>query len=641
MSEEFNNGEISGIEQAEGADATEQPASQNTGSVGSNTTYSWVNPRINAQAREHGVVNEEMEKHAAERVEGVRDVYSGTQQSGQTENNSSNGPVCQPHAWTQSQGGGQYTQPDYQNPGGGQHPHQNPGGGQYAQPDYQNPGGNQYRESASGENVNLNQQAGPQSGSGYQYHQEDVRNQGGNQYQNGSQSQRGYYHVNDSVQENPHVRPQKKRRTKKPAGPMSMGKRWAVNISMAVVFGLIAGSVAYGVYYAGNKANGGGSTPVIQNTAVASGSEGTDGVKGTGATGSEGGYTVAEVAKNAMPSMVAISTETVETVQSFFGTYSQTVPASGSGVIVGQNDDELLIATNNHVVEGANKVSVAFIDDTTVEAQIKGTDSDNDLAVVAVDLGDIPQETMEEIKIATLGDSDALQIGEGVVAIGNALGYGQSVTNGIVSAVNRTVQTQSETTGETTESDGLIQTNAAINPGNSGGALLNMKGELIGINEAKYSSTSVEGMGFAIPLAKAEPILENLMSMQTRSKVSDSDASYIGITGKNVSAEISSDYGVPIGVLVSTVEADGPADKAGIKERDVITSLDGRNIKSMADLKGALEYYAKGETVEVTIQRMDDGEYKEQTVSVTLGDRSRMKVTDEPQRQPQSDPFGN
>ena len=250
---------------------------------------------------------------------------------------------------------------------------------------------------------------------------------------------------------------------------------------------------------------------------------------------------------------------------------------------------------------------------------------------------------MSAIKIATLGDSDELEIGEEVVAIGNALGYGQSVTNGIVSAVNRTVSTQDEATGATTESDGLIQTNAAINPGNSGGALLNMRGELIGINEAKYSSTSVEGMGFAIPLAKAEPILQNLMSIQTRSKVDDNDASYIGITGKNVSSDTNNAYGIPVGVFVDSLEEGGPAEKAGIKSGDIITELDGRKITTMNDLKGALEYYAKGETIEVKIQRMGDGEYKEQTLTVTLGAKSDMQTTTQNQsnqRQQQRNPFG-
>lgn len=555
MSDEFNydekyqkSGEAAGTSEymgdTENTESTEKVKSsaqtQNMDAQESAATYSWVNPRINREARDSGVDSEDMARHAAERVE--------------------------------------------------------------SQPQQSEPSANQH----------------------------------------------AYYHVNQNITPEPmQKKPEKQKRThKKSSGPamtrpMGMGKKWAVNIAMALVFGLVAGSVTYGVNYMGNKLNGDGTTPAIQNTAVASGDKNSEGVKAASTSGTGGSYNYSEVAKNAMPSMVAISTETVETVQSFFGTYSQTIPASGSGVIVGQNDQELLIATNNHVVTGATKVSVAFIDDTAVAAQIKGTDADNDLAVVAVKLEDIPAETMSEIKIATLGDSDELEIGEEVVAIGNALGYGQSVTNGIISAVDRTVSTQDEATGATSESTGLIQTNAAINPGNSGGALLNMKGELVGINEAKYSSTSVEGMGFAIPLAKAEPILQNLMSLQTRNKVDESDASYIGITGKNVSSDTNEAYGIPVGVFVDSLEESGPAETAGIKAGDIITEIDGRKVTTMDDLKGALEYYAKGEKVEVKVQRMGDGEYQEKTLTVILGAKSDMKTTtQEPSGQGQKNPFG-
>jgi len=459
-------------------------------------------------------------------------------------------------------------------------------------------------------------------------------------------NQREYYHINKPKQpEHNEKSPDKKSKKAKKAEHMTSngsrkpntGKRWATNISMALVFGLVAGSVMYGVNYVGGRINGTDSQQTIQNTAVAT--EKSDGVTTTSSTTKQGTFTVAEVANSAMPSMVAISTETVENIQSFFGTYSQTVPASGSGVIVGKNDKELLIATNNHVVKGAQKVSVAFIDDNAVEAQIKGTDTDNDLAVVAVKLSDVPEETKSEIKVASLGNSDELQIGESVVAIGNALGYGQSVTNGIVSAKERTVQAQDDA-GNPEESQGLIQTNAAINPGNSGGALLNMKGELIGINEAKYSDTSVEGMGFAIPLSKAEPILKDLMNMQTRDKVDENNASYLGITGTDVSADANQAYGVPVGVVVQDVEENGPADKAGIKSKDVIVGFDDRKITSMADLLSALEYYGKGEKVEVKIKRMGEGDYKEQKVTVTLGAKSDQKQTTQNPQTQQVNPFG-
>lgn len=592
MSEEFNknvenNQDIENKENVKPASSEQQ--SSGTGTTDS--TYSWVNPKINGGGSDSGIANEDMAKHAAENVNTTS--HTGHQTSQMYQNTSAGGNA----SGSESYNGGNGQSAQSQSP-------QNQS--------TQNQSGNHYGQYNSG-------QTG--GGQGAQNHQ------------------RAYYQVNEAVPGHDKTVSRKRNKAHKPGESSGMGRRWAINVSMALVFGLVAGAVMYGVNYAGGQINGNQTTPAIQNTAVASGDS--NGVKTTSSSNTGGTYTVAEVAKSAMPSMVAISTETVETVESFFGTYSQTLPASGSGVIVGQNDDELLIATNNHVVDGANKVSVAFIDDTAVEAQIKGTDSDNDLAVVAVKLADIPEETMSEIQIATLGDSDSLEIGEEVVAIGNALGYGQSVTNGIISATNRSVQTQSEATGTASESTDLIQTNAAINPGNSGGALLNMKGELIGINEAKYSDTSVEGMGFAIPLSKAEPILQDLMNMQTRNKVEDSDASYIGISGTDVSSQINSNYSIPVGVYVKSVEEGGPAANAGIRETDVITELDGRKITTMDDLKSALEFYAKGESIDVKIQRMGDGEYKEQTVSVTLGAKSDMKTsTPEDPNQNQNSPFG-
>lgn len=564
MSEEFKDMEHSGAEESGNPENTQET---------SNTTYSWVNPKVQGRTPAGSDERErEIAKHAAESVE-----LGGGEQQSQT-----------------AQAAGHHAQ--------------SPSGAEQAQSAQE-----QFKSRAAGEG---------QYGNGSQGRQENSWQSG----QSAEHRQHPYYRVNEPFNQQPAGNRAARRTKKKEKGrrPMGTGKKWALNLSMALVFGLVAGGVMYGVNYLGGELNPQTATPVIQNTTTASGSA--EGVS-VSSSGEEGAYTVQQVAANAMPSMVAISTETVETVQSFFGTYNQTVPASGSGVIVGQNETELLIATNNHVVEGASKLSVAFIDDETVEAQVKGTDADADLAVVAVQLSDIPQDTRSQIKVATLGDSDALEIGEGVVAIGNALGYGQSVTDGIISALDRKVQTQSETTGQVTESDGLIQTNAAINPGNSGGALLNMKGELIGINEAKYSSTSVEGMGFAIPLSKAEPILENLMSLTTRSKVDDEDASYLGITGMNVSEEVHNYYDVPLGVLVDEVEKDGPADKAGIQAKDVITEIDGRKITTMTDLQNNLQYYAKGETVELKIQRMSEGGYTEQTVSVTLGDKADMQIS--------------
>lgn len=421
--------------------------------------------------------------------------------------------------------------------------------------------------------------------------------------------------------------PQPQDHKKKAKKPMSTAKKWGMTLAMAACFGLVAGGVFIGTTAVGTKVI---STtekteevtiPATTTTTAAESSDTSDTVKATGE------MSVKDVASSAMPSLVAISTTTVEEVETFFGTTSQEVPASGTGVIVGQNDDELLIATNNHVVSGATSLSVSFIDDETVEGQIKGTDADNDLAVVAVKLSDIKDETKSQIKIAVMGNSDDLEVGDQVVAIGNALGTGQSLTSGYVSAKDRTISSQDESTGETITSEGLIQTDAAINPGNSGGALLNMNGELIGINEAKYSSTQVEGMGFAIPISKAEPILQNLMNLTTRYKVSDDEAAYIGINMADVSADVSQNYGIPTGVCIMSVVDGSPAADAGFKKGDVITTFDGRSISNAKGLKETLTYYAAGETVDVTVQRADNGEYKEVTLTLTLGSAADMPQT--------------
>ena len=371
---------------------------------------------------------------------------------------------------------------------------------------------------------------------------------------------------------------EKKSREKK---PVTAGKKWAGVVAMALVFGLVAGGTMVGVNAAGSyleeRADAADKISQTQTT-------GSDSNTGSSA-GSQTG-TVAEVAKNAMPSVVTISTMSVEEMRSFFGgTQQYKVEGAGTGVIVGKNDSELLIATNNHVVEGATSLSVGFIDEESVAGEIKGTDVENDLAVVAVKLSDIPDDTMNQIKIATVGDSDELQLGDQVVAIGNALGYGQSVTSGYVSALDRDL-TLTDQNGTTINSTGLIQTDAAINEGNSGGALLNMNGGLIGINEAKTASsstgTSVDNIGFAIPIDKAETSLKQLMNLTTREKVDASQASYLGIAGQDVSSEVTELYGIPSGVVVSEVVENGPADEAGVKKGDILTELDGRSISSMA-----------------------------------------------------------
>ncbi len=425
----------------------------------------------------------------------------------------------------------------------------------------------------------------------------------------------------------------KKSKVKKPRKPMTAGRKWAATVAMALVFGVVAGGTMYGVNRAADYFDGDDNT-VVQTTqplAQTDTSGGSDSETVSASAGAAG--TVKEVAKNAMPSLVTISTMSVEEMQSFFGgTQQYEVEGAGTGVIVGQNDSELLIATNNHVVQGAQSLSVGFIDEASVEGKIKGSDSSNDLAVVSVNLSDIPQETMNAIKIATLGDSDELELGDQVVAIGNALGYGQSVTSGYVSAMDRDL-TLTDNSGNTIESTGLIQTDAPINSGNSGGALLNMKGELVGINEAKSSMTSsgttVDGIGFAIPIAKAEPILEKLMELPTRDKVDESQASFLGIEGVNVTSDASEMYGMPTGVGISTVIEDGPAEAAGVKRGDVLTELDGRSISNMDELKDALQYYAAGEQVKIVVQRSDEGEYKPVELTVTLGAASEMNQQQE------------
>ena len=411
---------------------------------------------------------------------------------------------------------------------------------------------------------------------------------------------------------------QKKEKKVREKKPMTTGRKWVTVVAMALVFGLIAGGTMFGVNAAGNYLAGNDSSSdqvgQTQTTSSDSNSSSSDG---------SGQGTVAEVAKNAMPSVVTISTMSVEEMRSFFGgTQQYEVEGAGTGVIVGENDTELLIATNNHVVEGATSLSVGFIDEESVEGEVKGTDVNNDLAVVSVKLSDIPEDTMNQIKIATVGDSDDLQLGDQVVAIGNALGYGQSVTSGYVSALDRDL-TLTDQSGTTINSTGLIQTDAAINEGNSGGALLNMKGELIGINEAKSSSTStgaaVDNIGFAIPIDKAEESLQQLMNLKTREKVDASQASYLGIRGEDVSAEASELYGIPTGAVITEIVENGPANQAGVKKGDILTELDGRSISSMAQLQDVLQYYAAGETVDLVVQRSDNGEYQAQTLSITLG----------------------
>lgn len=428
-----------------------------------------------------------------------------------------------------------------------------------------------------------------------------------------------------------------------------LAKKFGLTITMALIFGLVAGLVFQGVNLVSKKVIGTQENGTVENVQmVPNDSDADRDSSKTASAAAVSSLSVADIAKNAMPSVVAITAVSVQEVQSFFGgTQQYEGVGSGSGIIIGQNDDELLIATNNHVVADARNLSVSFYGDeidasalsseeaqygqnmenvakeyakNSVSAQIKGTDADNDLAVIAVQKKDIPEETMAEIKVASMGSSDDLVVGEQVVAIGNALGYGQSVTSGYVSALNRRIDTD-----EAGTADDLIQTDAAINPGNSGGALLNMSGEVIGINSAKFADETVEGMGFAIPVATAQPILDELMSRETRMKVSEDEAAYIGISCKEVSAEVSQMYGIPTGVFVAEATEGGPAEKAGIKSGDIITKIDGTKITSYNELTEQLQYYAAGETIDFVVQRADGGEYKDVTVTITLGSKKDAK----------------
>lgn len=364
--------------------------------------------------------------------------------------------------------------------------------------------------------------------------------------------------------------------------------------------------------------------------------------KDTGST-AKGNLDVSEIASEALPSIVSITTKSVQEVQNYFGMYGmygyapqqqeQEVEGSGSGIIVGKNDDELLIATNYHVVEGADTLSVAFTDGNAVEASVKGFDEERDLAVVSVSLDDVEDDTMDAISIAKIGSSDDLKVGEQVIAIGNALGYGQSVTTGIVSAKNRRMDSDNNTvtdgSDDSSEGVNLIQTDAAINPGNSGGALLNMEGEVVGINSAKLASTEVEGMGYAIAISDVTDILQNLMNETSRDKLDDSEHGVLGIKGSSVSSEAVQMYGIPAGVFVKKVTEGGAADKAGLKANSVITEFNGKTVSSINQLIEYLSYYEPDEEVELTVQVPHGTSYKEETVKVTLDENTDADDSDD------------
>ena len=400
--------------------------------------------------------------------------------------------------------------------------------------------------------------------------------------------------------------PQKDPKAPKPK--KGYAKKVALVVGAAVLFGAVGGVTMQGTSYLTGKLLGKNTKSTVGTTKTVSNAKLTT---STSTVTSD----VSDIVENTLPSIVSITNMSVQEVQNFFGGISQQESESaGSGIIISQNDSELLVVTNNHVVEGSDTLTVTFNDGNSVEAQIKGTDSARDLAVVAVPLDKISDDTMNAIKVATLGDSDSLKVGEPAIAIGNALGYGQSVTTGIVSATGRTI-------------DGFdgeyIQTDAAINPGNSGGALLNANGEVIGINSAKINSSAVEGMGFAIPISDASDVIQNLMNKETRSKVSDEERGYLGIKGYDVSEEGAQMYNMPTGVYVKEVMSGGGSEKAGLTKGSIITGFEGSSISGMSSLQEQLQYYKAGEEVTLTVQIPDkNGEYTEKDIKVTLGKNS-------------------
>ena len=519
----------------------------------------------------------------------------------------------QGQASTGAQTQGSYNWQNQQTSGNQQAQYQNGQSAQNQQAQYQNsqPAQNQqvqYQNSQSVQNQ--------QSGQAFQNQQTQYQDsQAGQQAQTSQSGFQGGFQ-NHQPSEEHHEKRRKNGLTRKVAGITAA----------ALLFGTVSGGTMVGINkiadsfgpatypLVSSQAAVEDSTTEAQTSASASAS-GNSAVAGNAAA-----LDVSAIAKSAMPSVVAINNTMLYQSNNWWG-MSQTyeVPSSGSGIIIGQNDEELLITTNNHVVEDSENLSVVFIDDTSVNASIKGTDADSDLAVIAVALKDIPEDTLSQISVAKLGDSDALEVGQGVVAIGNALGYGQSVTVGYVSALNREVKVDNTVTRN------LLQTDAAINPGNSGGALLNMKGEVIGINAAKYSSTDVEGIGYAIPISKAQEILSTLMTQRTKNQtVAEGEEGYLGIQGLTVDDSMVKQQDMPAGVFVYGIIDGGAAANSDLRKRDIIVKFDGQSVKTMAALQDLLKYYKAGETVELGVKSLENGEYVDRTVTITLGTKATL-----------------
>ena len=436
----------------------------------------------------------------------------------------------------------------------------------------------------------------------------------------------------------PHYMPPKKEKKKNP-----FWGRFFATIGLGVLLGLTAGVTLYFMNVLISRENGNSAineqppavvedaTKEVPNSAIAKDSMESDSmisneIADTNDTTNQltsgvVAYDVSGVAEDVMPAVVSIVGNYTVTQRDFWGqTYSSETPGSGSGIIIGKDDSELYIATNNHVVENSTELNVQFIDGKSAPARIKGTNKDIDLAVILVDLDELENGTRSSIKVAKLGDSDSLKVGETAIAIGNALGYGQSVTAGVISAVNRSLDMN-----DGSKAEGLIQTDAAINPGNSGGALVNINGEVIGINSSKIGGSTVDGVGFAIPISSAEPILSDIATREERVKVSGNKSGYLGIGGVSVTSEASKMYGIPVGVVVRQVYEGTGAMEAGIAQGDVIVSVEGETIESMDALRDFLEYYAAGDTVSIEFYRIEDGEYVKKTAEVRLIDKNTLQ----------------
>ncbi len=420
------------------------------------------------------------------------------------------------------------------------------------------------------------------------------------------QPKQPYYYTDRVYRYEPQQPKQPVQEPKKKKG--STGGKVVLCIFLAVIFGVVACSAYKVTDYVWSSMFG-------QRTSVSPAGDGENTKLNTTTTSSDNKTTidsdVADVAEAVMPSIVSVQNISVQQVQDwFYGTREYEQTSSGTGIVIGQNEEELLIVTNNHVVADSKTLTVTFSDESSVEALIKGADSKYDVAIVSVSMKELKEETKNTIKIATLGDSDALRAGEPTIAIGNALGYGQSVTCGIVSALGREIEGYDAK---------FIQTDAAINPGNSGGALLNAKGEVIGINTAKVSDSSVEGIGYAIPISDIKDMLDNLMNRKTRTKVEEAKRGYLGITGQTVDSDSAAAYGIPEGIFISEVMEGGAAETAGLSRGSIITKLDGSSVETIEGLKAELEYYAIGEEVTLTVLvPQTNGDYKETNVNVVL-----------------------